>query len=478
MRTRTIVLVLVLLVIVVAGVRLSPWKPWLTPMQRLARATPRSPYKVLVVGIDGASFRVMDPLLKEGRLPSFARLIERGTRTPLRSEHPMASPVLWTSIATGQTRKDHGIEGFVVYKDPRKPKRGTLVGSEDRKTLAVWNIASAFGRRVGFLGWWASWPAEPVNGWIVSDRLTSDRWNVWAGGRKTTGRTYPDALAAELAPLVVDPMAPPMQEILRMVALTSDEQAEMRLAERPVFGHGLSVVKFAYCSQRSQEKMALHLLAKGQPDLTGVFLVANDPVSHTFWHYYEPAAFQGVDPQAAVRLGALVPRMYEHNDAFLGELLRSMDERTVVLVVSDHGFEASGQLPALKPAEKMFTGPEAEAAHLRGEIAVGQSGKHHIEGVLIAAGGPIRTGAALEAGLLDVTPTVLAILGLPVPRDMEGRVLEEMLDPAFLAAHPVKRIDSYEPLIDRDAILASARAAGEAGDEEKQEMLRSLGYIQ
>lgn len=476
MRVRTLLVVLVLLV--VAGLRYAQWKPWLTPMQRLARATPRTPYKVLLVGIDGASFRVMDPLLQQGRLPNFARLIEHGVRAPLHSENPMLSPILWTTIATGQKHEDHGIESFVLYRDPKKPRHGTLVGSEDRRTLAVWNIASAFGRRVGFLGWWASWPAEPVNGWIVSDRLALDRHGVLAGDRETQGRAFPGALTAELAPLVVDPMAPPMDEILKMVALTPREQAEMRLAQRPVFGHGLSVVKFAYCSQRSIEKMALHLLGKGQPELTGVFLVANDPVSHTFWHYYEPGAYHGVDPKASRRLGVIVPRMYEHNDAFLGQLLERVDENTAVLVVSDHGFEASGRLPALKPAEKLFTGPEAEAAHMRGEIAVGQSGKHQIEGVLIAAGGPIRPGAAVKATLTDITPTILAILGLPVPRDMEGRVLGDLLEPGFLEAHPVKRIDSYEPLIDRRAILATARAEGEGGDVEKQELLRSLGYIQ
>ncbi len=474
MRVRALV---ALLVAIGAGV-VFVWKPWLTPLQRLVRATKPSPYKVLLVGIDGASFRVMDPLLGEGKLPAFARLIERGLRAPLKSENPMASPVLWTTIATGQKREDHGIGGFVVYKDPNKPKRGTLVGTEDRKTLAVWNVASAFGRPVGFLGWWATWPAEPVNGWIVSDRLTADRWNVWAGGKKTSGHAYPESLTPELRKLLVDPMDPPMDEILKMVALTPAEQAEMKLSERPVFGHGLSVVKFAYCSQRAYEKMALQLLAKGQPDLTGVFLVASDPVSHTFWHYYEPTEFPGIDRNDAARLGALVPNMYVHNDAYLGELLSRVDENTVVMVVSDHGFMASGQKPALRPAEKMFSGPEAEAAHMRGEIAVGQSGKHHIEGVLIAAGGPIRRGAAVKAGLADITPTMLAILGLPVAKDMEGRVLEEMLEPAFLARYPVKRIDSYETLIDRKTILAAAAAEGEGTDEEKQEMLRSLGYIQ
>lgn len=466
-----------LLVLVLAGA-VWAWKPWLTPLQRLARSTRATPYKVLLVGMDGATFRVMDPLLAEGQLPAFQGLIERGLRSPLESENPMASPVLWTTVATGQKRQDHGIESFVVYKDPKKPKRGTLVGSEDRKTLAVWNIASALGRSVGFLGWWASWPAEPVNGWIVSDRLTSDRWNVWAGGKKTSGRAYPDALTAELQPLVVDPMDPPMDEILKLVDLTPEEQAEMRLAERPVFGHGLSVVKFAYCSQRSYEKMALTQLAKGQPDLTGVFLVATDPVQHTFWHYYEPGAYSGVDAKAAARLGALVPNIYRHDDAYLAELLKHVDGNTVVLVVSDHGFEASGHLPALKPAEKMFAGPEAEAAHMRGEIAVGQSGKHNVAGILIAAGGPIRRGATVKASLPDIAPTILAILGLPVPKDMEGRVLEEMLEPDFLARYPVKRLDSYETLIDRKAILAAASASGDGSDEEKQEMLRSLGYIQ
>ncbi len=269
-----------------------------------------------------------------------------------------------------------------------------------------------------------------------------------------------------------------MDEIQSLVELTAEERAEMLSAERPVFGHGMSVVKFAYCSQRSYEKIALHQLAKGQPDLTGVFLVATDPVQHTFWHYYEPQAYTGVDPGTAARLGTLVPNIYRHDDAYLSELLKVVDENTVVLVVSDHGFEASGRLPALEPAESMFSGPEADAARMSGEIAVGQSGGHNMSGILIAAGGPIRRGASVKASIDDIAPTVLAILGLPVATDMEGRVLEEMLDPAFLERYPVRRIDTYETLIDRQAIAAAAAVTDEGSDEANQEMLRSLGYIQ
>jgi predicted AlkP superfamily phosphohydrolase/phosphomutase len=117
----------------------------------------------------------MDPLLAAGRLPRFKSLIERGARGILRSENPTASPALWTTIVTGRPRAQHGISGFLVREHGRK--RGRLVASGDRKTLALWNIASALGRRVGFVGWWASWPAEAVDGWIVSDRATRERWS-------------------------------------------------------------------------------------------------------------------------------------------------------------------------------------------------------------------------------------------------------------------------------------------------------------
>ena len=453
------------------------WQPWLTPRERLARRSEPTGVKVVIVGIDGATFRVMDPLIAQGKLPNFKRLIDAGARTPLQSENPMLSPALWTTIATGHSREAHGITDFVTRSDPQRPNRQSLVASSDRKTLALWNLASGFGRGVGFIGWWATWPAEPVSGFMISDRFTRDRWNALLGGRKQEHKVFPEALQAELTPLIVDPADPPMDEIAALVSLTREEQAELKAAKRPVFGHGLSVFKFAYCSQRSYEKMALQLLAKGQPDLLGLFLVANDPVSHCFWHFFEPEAFPaGVDPQLAARLGVLIPNFYVHNDAFLGELLAKLDKDTVVLIVSDHGFEASRQLPALKPAPEMFEGPDAERAALNGMIAVGQSGKHQIDGVLIAAGGPIRRGATAKAGIRDIAPTVLALLGLPVPRDM-GRVLKDLFEPAFLARHPITRIATYETLIDHQAVRAAAEV-GEQSEAEKKELLRSLGYIQ
>ncbi len=477
MAPRRFLIAVALLASMAAGASLVYWLS-LTPLQRLVMRTRPTHLKVLIVGIDGATFGVINPLLAQRALPNFQRLMDTGAHGVLRSENPMASPALWTTIATGRTRSDHGIEGFVVSTVPEKTRRGVLVGSADRKTLALWNIVGPFGKQVGFLGWWASWPAEPVAGFIVSDRFTRERWNEWLGRNKREQTAYPAALTQELQPLIVEPSDPPMDEIDKLVTLSPAERSELLAAKKPVFGHGLSVFKYAYCSQRSYEKMALRLVAQRQPDLTGLFLVANDPVSHCFWHFYEPDAFAaGVDPEKAARLGQLVPNFYRHNDAFLGELLGQLSPETVVFVVSDHGFEASRRLPALRAAPNLFEGPEARRAAMNGVIAVGQSGKHHIEGILIAAGGPIRRGVRVKATHYDIAPTVLALLGLPVPRDMPGRVLDEILDPAFLAAHPVGRIPSYESLIGRQRLLAAGEAAS-GDDEDKQEMLRSLGYIQ
>ena len=223
--------------------------------------------------------------------------------------------------------------------------------------------------------------------------------------------------------------------------------------------------------------MTLHLLGQGQPDLTGVFLIANDPICHTTWHFYEPASFPpgSVKEDQAARLGELIPRVYEHNDRFLGDLLRVTARNTVVIVVSDHGFESSGKLPVDESADRYAAAfDERRREALRdGTVAVGQSGMHHLEGIFIAAGGPILRGVRCEATVLDLLPTVLALLGLPVPEDVPGRVLEEILDPAFLEEHPVRRIPSYEPLIERPRTPVDRTP----DDQSAMEMLRSLGYV-
>lgn len=438
----------------------------------IVASSPRTGVRVAIVAIDGASPTVLRDVIAAGEAPAFAGLIDEGASGVLRSQRPMKSPAIWTTIATGVPRDEHGIVDFERPAiDGRRDRR--LVTSNDRRRLALWNIASAFGRTNGWAGYWVTWPAEPVEGWMLSDRMARTRYTEWIDGTRTEGATHPPELYAALAPRLVDPAEPPMQEIDQLVQLTPQEREELLRIDQPLFGHALSVLRFAYCTQRSYERMTLAQLDRsGPPDLLGVFLVACDPISHTFWHWYRPESFPaGVDRDDAKRLGAIVPAIYRHNDAFLGELRRRLDPDTVLFVISDHGFEATRILPKRVPPASLPY--DLDNVDDLAPVAVGQSGKHHVEGLFLAAGGPIVEAAHVRAELVDIAPTVLALLGIPIPEDLPGRVLEEILDPDFLERHPVRRVGSYERLIERPVLPEAAKT----GEERLQDQLEALGYI-
>jgi hypothetical protein len=152
--------------------------------------------KVLVLGLDGADWEILDRLEAQGAIPSLARLRREGAWGVLQSEEPMLSPILWTTIATGRPPTEHGILGFLTQREGRvEPVR-----SDERKVRAFWNVASEAGRRVGVMGWYASWPAEPVNGFLVSDRAGTHQI---AGGapRAASGLAWPENLVPEVEAL-------------------------------------------------------------------------------------------------------------------------------------------------------------------------------------------------------------------------------------------------------------------------------------
>jgi hypothetical protein len=431
--------------------------------------------KVLVIGIDGATLDIVKPLIAAGKLPAFKRLINGGTCAKLRSQPPMLSPSLWTTIATGHNRDRHNITNFFPREQGNTQAR-TLVTTEDRKALALWNIVSEFKKTVGVCGWWVTWPAESILGNVASDRIAHGRWRIWTNGPADRNLTFPPQMFNNIWRLVVDPANPPMDEIAELVELTPTEKTEMLGAKKPIVAHGLSVFKFGYCAQRTYEKIALYMLERGQHDLNMVFLICVDPICHTFWHYYRPEQFtESVDPGKAARLGRLVTAMYEHNDRYITKLLSKIDRNTVIIVVSDHGFQASGQLPQkTSEVDYRFLGIN-RIERLNQSVSVGMSGIHHIDGMFIASGAPIIQGATFKTqpSIIDIAPTVLALMGLPVGKDMAGRVLEEIIDPNFIKDHPIRYIDSYEKYIDRISI----RTAEKVAEDEMLEYLRSLGYV-
>jgi predicted AlkP superfamily phosphohydrolase/phosphomutase len=125
--------------------------------------------RVLLVGLDAATLRVVTPLMQEGLLPNLARIANAGVHGPLQSFLPLESPRIWNTIATGKVPEKHGILSFTK----RQPDGSSaLYLSADRKTHALWNITSDAGLATAVINWWTTFPPDRIDGVMVSDHLS------------------------------------------------------------------------------------------------------------------------------------------------------------------------------------------------------------------------------------------------------------------------------------------------------------------
>ncbi|MDQ2868132.1 MAG: alkaline phosphatase family protein [Verrucomicrobiota bacterium] len=145
--------------------------------------------RVLLVGWDSADWKIIQPLLDRGELPVLQRLIEGGVMGNLASLRPMISPMLWTSIATGKRPYRHGVCGFIEVD--YEMNTVVPVSASTRKCRAVWDILHEAGLRTHVIGWFATHPAEPINGVCVSDRFASPAPHPGAPWPLTRGTVHP-----------------------------------------------------------------------------------------------------------------------------------------------------------------------------------------------------------------------------------------------------------------------------------------------
>ena len=123
--------------------------------------------RILLIGLDGADWDTLGPLIAAGRMPNVKSLVDHGAYGPLRSYDPMISPLLWTTIVTGVGPDAHGVADFQAIDEATG--RRVPITSRFRKVKAAWDILSESGKSSGFVAWWASYPAEKVNGFQVSN---------------------------------------------------------------------------------------------------------------------------------------------------------------------------------------------------------------------------------------------------------------------------------------------------------------------
>ena len=390
------------------------------------------PARVIVVGIDAVDLEVMKHLLDDGRLPNFTRLMRQGATGRMETFMPLRkSPILWTSIATSKLPDEHGIGGYV---------KSTLDGGSvpytgnTRRVKAIWDILGDEGFEVGVVGWMVTWPAEPVNGYLVSDYIQYETEKKI----KLDRQTYPEDLFEEI------------DEFRLTKKDVSDEDiARLFPVDRPVGEFGIApwhkdYVKMIYATDETFRRAAHCLNDKGV-DFLAVYFNGIDSMCHSFWDFRTKPGHP---------LEGVIDNYYVWIDGVLGEFMDLVDDRTLLVVCSDHGFH----------------GPRrAEDGTLY--LGVWMHGQY---GIVSLMGRGVRKGAGIvDAGILDVTPTILYALGIPIARDMHGKVLTDGFDPEYLTSRSISFVPTYE---------TGDRVAGEPlaspVDDAIKEKLRAVGYIQ
>ena len=413
--------------------------------------------RVLILGIDGMDPQVIDLMMSEGKLPNFAKMRQEGAYGRLESQKPILSPIIWTTIATGKTADQHGIGHFVAQSATGEQ---LPVTSHMRKVKAIWNIASDSGREVASVGWWATWPPETVNGSMVSDHtayhflfeegLTGD------GGAADEGeggqKTHPPELLAEIEPLLKRPADLTYEELQPYVSVTEDEFS------KPFdFQDDLAHFKWALATAESYRDIGLKLWNEKKPDLGLVYIEGTDSTSHLFGHLFRAEGLGGELAEQQKKFGHTVEEIYNLADQIVGEYIDAVDDDTVLMVLSDHGFE----LGALHD----------DPSRTRDMRRVSEK-FHRLHGILYMYGGGVRPGGRIQdASIIDIAPTVLSQLGLPAAADMPGRVLTE----AFIDQEERQRIATYESADGESSNDGATQSA--AVSQAQLEHLRSLGYI-
>jgi predicted AlkP superfamily phosphohydrolase/phosphomutase len=263
--------------------------------------------KVLVVGLDGASWRIIDPLLAEGRLPHLQSVLERGGRAILDSTVPPLTPPAWASFMTGMNPGKHGVLTFRALDFTRYSSFvERLATSASFADISVFRMLSEAGRRVASVGVPMTFPPFEVNGVMISGtpKLAIDSTS-----------TYPSSLADELG-------------------VTFREQAP-RLGRKDEFRAYMGRYLDAF------SEAAIRVLEREEWDLFCVVFSNTDWVVHQFWEHYDDS-FPTYTQAGAERYGDAIPAEYERADAALGQLLERVGPDSLVLVMSDHGAGPTG----------------------------------------------------------------------------------------------------------------------------------------
>lgn len=408
----------------------------------------------VLVGIDGGEWQVIDAMIAAGELPNFARIKREGAWGHLINNGMENSPVVWTTIATGHFARRHGVLDHVFPfggpdhgNSPRRP-----VTSELRRVPALWNIATHYGLRAIVVGYFVSHPPEPIDGVIVSSQAPT--WEE--------GTIHPPGALPLDEPRYQELHDPAVQRRIWQPffgwaydpAQAGDPESPYHAAADIVAGRGLAgrIVRDEFL------RRAVGDLTAEPSDLFIAYYRLPDLLSHLLWKYYDPQAYENPPSSEEMEwFGESVKQSYRFVDEALGELMAAWDGEANIIIVSDHGF---GRAAAHKMEDE-----NARVKHLTGD--------HRPDGILLATGPDIEPGQIEGLTIMEIAPTLAALLGVPVAGELPGEVATGLLREDFLAEHPITSVADYSHV----AMPLREIRLDRAVQEDEMNTLKGLGYV-
>jgi hypothetical protein len=402
---------------------------WGEPRPLAARAIDLSPLagagldggRVTILAVDGASLDYIAQRVADGRLAGFGRLLEGGVSLYLETVRPTQPAPVWTSVAAGKyppqtgvraaARYDYGSPDGAIELLPDHCFAQALVHfgllreagyhSSAVRARPLWAILGSQRVSAGVVGWPVTAPASPLRGFLITDEFQPGVASGGAEGSATFGA--------------------PADAVLRAIAV----------ADGPLAVHAGSVEDPPLARDAWRREVAVQLRDEYRPRLLAVRYEGVDRAGHLYLRQARPRAFSGSAQDGEARLAAILDRHYAFIDGEIAQALDTMGPDDVLLVVSGFGMEPVGLGTRL--LARVLGQPDVPGTH-----------EDAPDGFLLAYGAPMRSGRARLGSIVDVAPTVLYLLGLPIARDMDGIARTDLFKPAFTATRPIAYIPTYE----------------------------------
>jgi tetratricopeptide (TPR) repeat protein len=420
------------------------------PIPEIAKSV-RAANPVIFIGLDGADWQLLDDYVANGTMPNLARLVREGASGVLETEHPPLSPLLWTTMMTGVSPLQHQILDFTHFN----PVSGTKepITSSERKSPAIWNMETMAGRRVDVFGLWATYPAEPVQGLMVSDRLFTF---LFTEAAPPPDIVYPPSREAWARAAVSNAEGAVNLEAMKAyLPWLTDADYESLLHETDPYGKPASALRRLLVETEIYHRLALDVLSKtALPDLTVIYIQGTDTVGHVFAPFAPPKQPE-ISQTDYDRFHDVPQRYFASIDRFLGEIARIADAtNATIMIASDHGFHWKEGRPVNISS---FAVPTAAKWH-------------RVDGIYLLRGRGIApsNGHTGRAGIRRVCSTLLAATGLPPAEGIAG----PPLPPLTNSNETIDYKRRFEPFAPPAAAVASS-----AGSDEALAKLRALGYI-